>query len=115
MGTNAASRSPVIVRPTGEIDLANIEEFENTLKEAAQKAPQGFIIDLTDTVYIDSAGVQAIVSIYSKLYKADGQLALVMGNPMIRSVLEVVHLEKLPRFYVRDSLQAAIDQLTCDR
>jgi len=96
-----------IVHADGEIDLANIDQFIEALDEAAEKSPTGFIIDLSDVTYIDSAGVQAIFGVYSKMRAADGCLAVVIGNARIKSVLEVVHLELLPNMSVCDDLDAA--------
>ncbi len=96
-----------IVRATGEIDIANVAEFEKPLDEAAQSAPDGFILDLTDTSYLDSAGVQAILAVYIKMRESDGCLAVVVGNVRITSVLEVVHLEQLPGVCVCASLDEA--------
>lgn len=97
----------MIVRAEGEIDLANIAQFNKVLDEATGKAPTGFIIDLSDVTYIDSAGVQAIFRVYLVIYEADGCLALVVGNPKIRRVLEVVHLEQLSNMRIFEDLDSA--------
>ncbi len=100
-----------IVRATDEIDLANIAEFDRVLGDAATMAPKGFVIDLSEATYIDSAGVQAIFGVYMKIYEADGCLALVVGNPRIKSVLEVVHLEQLSNMCVCEDLDSAKEGL----
>ena len=107
MNTEVIQDTHVIVRVTGEMDLHNVADFRKALAEAAELSPQGFIIDLSGLMYIDSAGVQAIIVACLKVNKANGHIALVMGNDRIRSVLEVVHLEMLPRMLVRDDLEAA--------
>jgi len=107
MSTEVIQDTHVIVHATGEIDLHNVAEFRKALDEAMERAPEGFIIDLTDTMYIDSAGLQAIIAVYLKINSAKGHLALVVGNVRIRSVLEVVHLETLPRMHVHNDLDAA--------
>ncbi len=96
-----------IVRGDGEIDLFNIAEFETALNEAAGKAPKGLIVDLSDVTYIDSAGVQAIFRVYMSIRDAEGCLGLVVGNPRIKSVLEVVHLEQLANLRIFEDLDSA--------
>lgn len=97
----------IIVHADGEIDLHNVAELDKALDEAMEKAPTGFIIDLSDVTYIDSAGVRAIFRVYMKIYESDGRLVLVIGNPKIRSVLEVVHLEQLSNMRIFDDLDSA--------
>lgn len=101
-----------IVRATGEIDLSNIAEFDKALSEVATNAPKGFVIDLSDTTYIDSAGVQAIFGVYAKIREADGCLALVIGNIKIKAVLEAVHLEQIPGMSVCEDLNAAKEAIS---
>ena len=100
-----------IVRAGGEIDLSNIAEFDKALSEAATNAPKGFVIDLSDTTYIDSAGVQAIFGVHAKIQEADGRLAVVIGNIRIKAVLEVVHLEQIPGVSVFEDLSSAEEAL----
>ncbi|HET6454164.1 MAG TPA: STAS domain-containing protein [Armatimonadota bacterium] len=107
MATEVTEDGQVIVSLPGEIDISNVKEFIALLDDAAAKSPDGFIIDLSETTYIDSAGVQAILAAYAKEHAEHRKLAVVIGNPLIRSVLGVVHLEQLPGVLVFDDLQAA--------
>ena len=100
--------TPVAVRTTGEIDLCNVVEFSTALDEAFGVSPGGFVIDLTKVEYIDSAGIQAILAAYVKIWETKGRLALVIGNDRIKTVLSVVHLEKLPGVYVYETMDEAI-------
>lgn len=112
MGTELTGNAHTVVRADGEIDLSNIQEFTKALDEAAERSPGGFIIDLSDAMYIDSAGVQAILSAYLRIHQAEGLLALVVGNIRIKAVLEAVNLEQLPRLHVCDNLDAAKQEIT---
>ena len=107
MASDTTKGGPAIVTAPREIDLSNVSEFENSLDKAIAQAPGGFIIDLTGTTYIDSAGVQAILAAYSKDHAEDRKIAMVVGNSLIRSVLGVVHLEQLPGVYICESLEEA--------
>lgn len=102
----------IIVHVTGEIDISNVAEFNKALSEAAEKAPEGFIIDLTDATYMDSAGVQAILTAYSKMRESEGCLVVIIGNVRVKRVLEVVHLEQLPGLCIRENLDAAKQELS---
>jgi anti-sigma B factor antagonist len=114
MSTEVIQDKPVVVRAIGDIDLYNVAEFRKALDETAEMSPDGFIIDLSETTYIDSAGVQAILAVYVKVDANKGRLALVAGNPRIKSVLEVVHLEMLPRMCVYNDLHSAKEMIKCE-
>jgi len=107
MASDTTKGGPAIVTAPQEIDLSNVSEFENSLDKAIAQAPGGFIIDLTGTTYIDSAGVQAMLAAYSKDHVEDRKIAVVVGNSLVKSVLGVVHLEQLPGMYVFDDLNDA--------
>ncbi len=111
MSTEVVRDTQTVVRVGGEIDLSNVSELRAALDEAVALAPKGFIIDLTDTMYIDSAGVHAILRAYVKMRDSQGSLALVVGNPRIKSMLQVVHLEQLPQMTVCDDLRCAQEKM----
>lgn len=97
----------VAVHAEGEIDLSNVGEFALALDEAVRKSPKGFIVDLSDTTYIDSAGVQAILVAYGKVRNNNGRIALVLGNENIRLVLGVANLHVLPGMSVSEDVDSA--------
>lgn len=99
--------SIIIVRASGEIDLLNVDEFREALSEAVRESPQGFVIDLSDVTYIDSAGLQAVISAYRSVYNADGSIALVMVHRNVRAIFELMQLHTLPRFSICDNLDSA--------
>ncbi|MHB0999240.1 MAG: STAS domain-containing protein [Armatimonadota bacterium] len=107
MSAEVIQDTHVRVHVTGDIDLSSVTEFYNALDEAAERSPGGFIIDLTETTYIDSAGVQAILVIYGKMRESNGCLIIIVGNVRIKTVLEVVHLEQLPGVCVCTTLDEA--------
>jgi anti-anti-sigma factor len=114
MKTEVTQDTHVIVHAATEIDLSNIAEFVKALDKAAEMAPNAFIIDLSETIYIDSAGVQAIFAAYLKIDSEKGHLALIVGNERIKTVLEVVHLEVLPGMLIYDNLCTAREMFSAN-
>jgi anti-sigma B factor antagonist len=101
------------VKATGEVDLSNIDQLRSALDSAIGRSPKGLIIDLRDTVYIDSAGVAVVVSAYRRINKAGGVLALVRpASPAVRRVLDLIGLHMLPGMVVADDMEAAQAQLS---
>ena len=84
-----------VVRVTGEIDLSNIAVLNSTLREAESSSPHGFIIDLSDATYIDSAGIQSILTAYHHLKRTNGRLSIVVKNKAVQDLLYIIRLDIL--------------------
>lgn len=46
-----------MVRVSGEIDMSNVAQLKVALDKAARRSPEGFLVDLTEVVYLDSAAL----------------------------------------------------------
>ena len=68
----ASGDEPPVVSVSGDIDLANVEEFETAMSEASNGSP-GLTVDLTGVNYCDSAAVRALFAA-----AADAQLTMVI-------------------------------------
>jgi|GEM_PF-1106325 len=91
----------VIVKATGEIDLSNVSELRDAVDSALESSPEGFIIDLTDLTYIDSAGVAVVISAYRHASKLGGRLAVVKPSaPNVQRILDLIGLDMLPNIIV---------------
>lgn len=100
-----------IVRAIGEIDLSNVAAFITDLEAAVRESPEGILIDLTEAVYMDSAGVQAILNAYVQLRRSGGLVAVITKNQIITSILKIISADKLPGFFLCDTLDNARDAL----
>jgi len=94
-------------RVGGEIDLANVDELENALDKLVLESPDGFVIDLTDTQYIDSAGIQAILRAYDHVSRGGGKIVVVAGNRSVKQIFGLIHPEDLPSLFLVDDLASA--------
>jgi anti-anti-sigma factor len=56
------SEQPPVVAATGDIDLANVDEFDAVLKRAVADAT-AVTVDLSKVSYCDSAAVRALFSV----------------------------------------------------
>ncbi|MGQ0842958.1 MAG: STAS domain-containing protein [Sporichthyaceae bacterium] len=45
------------VRVSGEIDMSNVAQLATAMDKAARRSPDGFVVDLTETVYLDSSAL----------------------------------------------------------
>lgn len=96
------------VRLDGEIDYANAGEFNKAIDEALMECPKGFVIDLSDVTYLDSAGIQSIFYAYQRVRAADGLLTIIVANENVRMLLDVVCLDRFPGIDLRYDLPAKV-------
>lgn len=96
-----------IVRASESIDLGNVDEFRMALEKAVAGSPKGLVIDLSDAVYIDSAGIQAIFGAYRTVHSSGGKIGIVAGNQNMRDLIGIVNLDMLPGVFLRDDLASA--------
>jgi anti-sigma B factor antagonist len=82
-------RSPVVTA-TGDIDLANVNQFHDVIAEAAGNA-DAITVDLSDVSYCDSATVRALFSV-----AATTKLSLVVRSAgPIKTLLSVSGLDRV--------------------
>jgi anti-anti-sigma factor len=65
-------RGAVIARVTGEIDVTNAESLGGAVAEAIPNQMHALVLDLTEVLYIDSAGIRLIYQLGERL-RARGQ------------------------------------------
>lgn len=53
-------------RITGEIDLSNASELEETIVDAVPNTALGMVVDLSGVEYLDSAGVRMLVHLVER-------------------------------------------------
>ena len=56
------AEQPPVVHATGDIDLANVNEFSEVLDRAAANSDT-ITVDLSDVTYCDSAAVRALFAV----------------------------------------------------
>jgi anti-anti-sigma factor len=74
----------------GEIDLSNIEEFEQALATATTEAASGggtLLVDLSAVEYLDSAAINALVSHADHIH--------VIAHPLLIPVFRISGLTEL--------------------
>jgi anti-anti-sigma factor len=99
--------SPWIVRLTGEHDLATVD----ALREQFASVPDGepLIVDLSDTVFLDSSILGVIVETHARSAEADGRFGLVVpeGSFAARLVELAGLADRLPVYRSRAEAVAA--------
>lgn len=91
-----ADRPPTVV-VTGDIDLANVGEFEEAMTRALDGSP-ALTVDLTGVTYCDSAAVRALFSVAASteltmLVRQTGHIKTLLGISGLDRVAHVIPQE----------------------
>ena len=95
-----------IVRVEGQLIVGNRQELKALIQEALEQGERKFLIDCTDTGYIDSSGLGALVTISKKVRESGGELRLAALNDDLRSLFELTKLDAL--FQIAPTVDAAL-------
>ncbi|MBI4503100.1 MAG: STAS domain-containing protein [Gemmatimonadetes bacterium] len=96
----------VVVTVDGQLIVGNRQELKQKITEALEAGERKFLIDFTNTGYIDSSGLGVLVSLSRKIREADGELRLAGLNEDLRTLFELTKLDSL--FSIADSPAAAL-------
>lgn len=84
----------LVTRVVGEVDLSNVEQVRAGLVDAITQELESFVLDLTDTTYLDSTGVRLLFDLAERLEVRRLQLRLVVRDQaVVRRVLVLSQLD----------------------
>jgi anti-sigma B factor antagonist len=94
-----------VVSVRGEVDNDTAPQLRDALSAAFGSGASRVVVDLTETDFLDSSGLGALVGV-SKQNADRGPLVLVCPKPNLRKLFEISRLDEvLP---VHDTLAAAL-------
>jgi anti-sigma B factor antagonist len=98
----------VILRPSGEVDLATVATFSDALTRAAARG-RCIVVDMMGIEYIDSSGIHALIG-YANACKQRGDLLiLVAPRGTVQKVIRITNLDRV--ITVLASVEVALDLL----
>jgi anti-anti-sigma factor len=97
-----SARGARIVKLIGPLTLQTLFDFQQVVREESVKP---IIIDLTDTSYMDSAGLGSILSVFASCQRTGRGFAVTGLSERIRTLFEVTKVTGILPCY--DSLDAA--------
>ncbi len=100
-----AGRQAIVTFP-GQVDVSNVGQLRDRLLSVINRGAGVLIADMTDTVSIDHAAVDAIARACQRAMANGAQLRLVVAAPVIRRVLTIEGLDRLVSIY--PVLEAAV-------
>jgi len=98
----------------GEIDLAYTDAFLQAIIETAEGRPAGVVLDLSEVVYLDSAGVRLLFLAHRELDRACVPLVTVL--PRLYVVRRILSIAELPAVVpVSETRTEACAQIKLDK
>ena len=90
-----------VVDVDGQLIVGNRQELKQKVLDELEKGGRQFLVDFTETGYIDSSGLGVLVSLSKKIREVGGELRLSSLNEDLRTLFELTKLDTL--FRIADS------------
>jgi len=95
-----------ILKVEGQLIVGNRQELKGLVQEALDRGERKFVIDCTQTGYIDSSGLGALVSLSKKVREQGGELRIAGLNEDLRALFELTKLDTL--FHISPTADEAL-------
>jgi anti-sigma B factor antagonist len=84
-----------IVQIGGQLVVGNRQELKTLIQEELDRGANKFLIDCSETGYIDSSGLAALVTLARKIREQGGDLRVAGLNEDLRALFELTKLDTL--------------------
>ena len=98
--------SVTVVDVDGQLIVGNRQELKQRVLDQLVNGDRKFVIDFSNTGYIDSSGLGVLVSLSKKIREQGGELRLANLNEDLRTLFELTKLDTL--FKIADSRHDAM-------
>ena len=95
-----------VIDVEGQLIVGNRQELKQKVLEELEKGARKFLIDFTNTGYIDSSGLGVLVSLSKKIREQGGELRLANLNEDLRTLFELTKLDTL--FHIATNREEAL-------
>lgn len=89
----------LVVGVVGQLVVGNRQEFKQTVIDEVERGARRVLIDFSETGYVDSSGLGALVSLNKRLRELGGELRLAALNEDMRTLFELTRLDTLFKLY----------------
>jgi anti-sigma B factor antagonist len=89
-----------VARVRGEVDASNVKEIADWLRELLSNRSVAMVVDLSETTYLDSAGINMLFALAEEMRGRQQSLALVVGERSpIGRVVSLTGLDQMVRVH----------------
>jgi anti-anti-sigma factor len=87
---------PIVITPSGEIDLASAPQLRQSIKEALDSSRSTvLVVDLADVTFMDSSGLTCLAFAHQQMQERDGHVEVRRANPSVRKLINVVGMDQV--------------------
>ncbi len=83
-----------LLRLTGELDMAGVDQFERLLPADGSPKAGTVVVDLRGLTFIDSSGLRALIMADQRVRDEGGRFVVVRGPDRVNQVLEMTGVSK---------------------
>ncbi len=78
-----------------ELGATNANEFRDWVREALQPEHKNIVVDLSQTTFVDSCGLGALVALHKTACGRQGSLKLLNPQPSVKQILDLTRLSRV--------------------
>ena len=78
-----------------ELAAANSQSFRDQVRTALTEEQRDIEIDLSETMFVDSCGLGALISLHKAVGPRKGQVRLLHPTPPVRQILELTRMHRI--------------------
>lgn len=98
-----------VVDVEGQLIVGNRQELKQKVLDEIERGERKFLVDFSQTGYIDSSGLGVLVSLSKKIREAGGELRLASLNDDLKTLFELTKLDTL--FHIAGDRDEALRHL----
>jgi len=101
-----------VIAPSGSIDSNTYKILEDEVNKVLQGTPKVLVLDMSETVYMSSAGVRVVFKTQKALKEKNAALTIVNLKPQIKKVFDIVNaIPDLSIFASIEELDQYLDEM----
>ncbi|MFO1498398.1 MAG: STAS domain-containing protein [Verrucomicrobiota bacterium] len=78
-----------------ELAAGNSQFFRDQVRSSLTEAQKNVEIDLTETMFVDSCGLGALISLHKAVCPRGGLVRLLNPTPPVRQILELTRMHRI--------------------
>ncbi len=109
IGTDVRGGGVAVLRPQGRLTMVTAGELKTEVDRVVDAGDAVVVVDLTDTSFMDSSGLGALVGGLRRARAAGGDLRIACAGAQVMTVLRLTTMDRVLRPYgsVEDAVGAA--------
>lgn len=97
----------VVLHARGRLDMVAAPQLRSLVSDTVAAGARRLVVDLTDTAFLDSSGLGALIAGLKSARQAGGDLRIAGAGEQVTMVLELTQLNTVLRPY--PTVEAALD------